>query len=507
MDDHKIAEQLARFESNIRRDENQKTKSKIQGIREEVIDIFETHNEEYLYTEYNCFAFYDESKGIWKIDYEDKILQMKVNIILIKLAVMNYLSARQIIEISKKLKLKQIGTGIPIGDFNRFTVISHINKKKCVEINTDSGVVQVFLTDSSIIYTNYNKDNKYTSSIGVSRLQKNEKSVYFFKKLEEMIPDATDRDTFFNFLGYSLVPNFDWETCLLLFGNGRNGKSTLVASWASIFENAKPKDMGKLNDTFGKASIHDADLIWAKIESLEDKKPDMSIIKATTSGEMQEINIKNKPNFTKTIQAKMIITANYLPVLRNTSDFRRFEIINMPNKVEIPEPEFKEYMLSNEAVFILFTEAISRIPYIFKNMSQLIVKTEDQSRIYFDELYDPFYNFCNQFLNYDKKTSNFKFTSSQKITNAYNQYAKQNKHDILKVNFVSTRVSKIFNTQSIQKDRVRGFEGLVIEIKSIEEEEKDRAKKMRRIKKENKKRQNILDQFVNKYDIFNKNKK
>ncbi len=152
------------------------------------------------------------------------------------------------------------------------------------------------------------------------------KSVTF----EECIPIL--QETF----GYCLSNTMQYEKSFLFYGEGQNGKGTLIAVMQTFFgeQNASNVALQTLSDNrFAAASL------FGKMVNLHSDIPnrlieDSSLFKELTSGDRIQAEEKHKAAFSFNNRAKLVFSANELPSSRDNSDgfHRRWVIVPFPNK-------------------------------------------------------------------------------------------------------------------------------------------------------------------------------
>ena len=154
----------------------------------------------------------------------------------------------------------------------------------------------------------------------------------FLKKVtfEECIPIIQEM------LGYCLLNTMQYEKSFLLYGEGGNGKGTLISVMQKFFgeQNASNVALQTLSDNrFAAASL------FGKMVNLHSDIPnrlieDSSLFKELTSGDRIQAEEKHKAAFSFNNRAKLVFSANELPSSRDNSEgfHRRWVIIPFPNK-------------------------------------------------------------------------------------------------------------------------------------------------------------------------------
>jgi P4 family phage/plasmid primase-like protien len=137
-------------------------------------------------------------------------------------------------------------------------------------------------------------------------------------------------------LGYCLIPSMKYEASFLFYGEGGNGKGTLIALMGALFgtENTSNIALQALTENrflaaelFGKMVNLHADIPNRVIE-------DTSLFKMLTSGDRIQAEKKHKPPFSFCNRAKLIFSTNELSSSRDNSEgfHRRWVVIPFNNK-------------------------------------------------------------------------------------------------------------------------------------------------------------------------------
>lgn len=160
--------------------------------------------------------------------------------------------------------------------------------------------------------------------------------------LEEVCPNEDERLALVEFMGYCLVHHHRIHTFIVLVGSGENGKSKFCGALIEMLgkENITGMTIQQLAyDNFMAASLLD------KLANICPDIPDSPInstgkIKALTGEDLIQVQKKHHDNFTLQNHAKLLFSANQIPVVANPKDawFRRVRIIEFPN----------QFLISNE---------------------------------------------------------------------------------------------------------------------------------------------------------------
>lgn len=158
----------------------------------------------------------------------------------------------------------------------------------------------------------------------------------FRQFLEEVCPNEEDRLALIEFMGYCLIHHHRIHTFIVLVGSGENGKSKFCGTLIEMLgkENITGMTIQQLaHDNFMAASLLD------KLANICPDIPDSPInstgkIKALTGEDLIQVQKKHHDNFTLQNHAKLLFSANQIPVVANPKDawFRRVRIIEFPNQ-------------------------------------------------------------------------------------------------------------------------------------------------------------------------------
>jgi P4 family phage/plasmid primase-like protien len=149
------------------------------------------------------------------------------------------------------------------------------------------------------------------------------------------------------YFGFSLFRDYFIRKAMLMYGNGGNGKSTLLALFEKFIGGADGKNISHVSmkklafDRFAGADMHGKYLnIFDELE--QDAVMNTSLFKQATGGSTIRAEFKGRNAFDYVPFAKHIFTCNQIPDVKDSSDafFERLNIITFPYKFEVnPDPE------------------------------------------------------------------------------------------------------------------------------------------------------------------------
>lgn len=162
------------------------------------------------------------------------------------------------------------------------------------------------------------------------------------------VNDMEVRDLFEEMLGYCLIRNTRYQRGFMFYGDGSNGKSTMLEMIKNFLghENISSVDLTKLHENYAVAELeHKLANIGDDIES--DKLKETGTIKKLFTGEsVMARRIYGSP-FNLYSYAKMIFSANRIPYSADKSHgfFRRFEFIPLEAKISPSDEDYDPHIL------------------------------------------------------------------------------------------------------------------------------------------------------------------
>jgi putative DNA primase/helicase len=181
-------------------------------------------------------------------------------------------------------------------------------------------------------------------------------------------------DLFEEMMGYCLLKNCRMQKLFVFFGDGNNGKSTILRVISDFIGggNYSTLSLQDLETTFRPAELEN------KLLNIGDDIPattirDSGTLKSTTTGEEITVERKNKPPFNLKNYAKMIFTTNKMPPAVDKSDgfYRRLCLIPLDAKFKVTDadfdPDIEEKVTSQEAMSHLLNMALRGYKRMKKN--------------------------------------------------------------------------------------------------------------------------------------------
>lgn len=174
------------------------------------------------------------------------------------------------------------------------------------------------------------KDFYSTNVLGVSFDGKSTKTCSrWLQFMAETIQEPDSIKQFQEFAGYCLTRDVRYGKCLLLLGDGSDGKSTALKILREIVgrQNCSSVGFEELDDQFHRSALKDKLLNVAT--EVGSKALESNLLKALVTGDEVRAAFKHKDGFDLTSYCKFAFSANQLPRVLDNSDgfFRRLLII------------------------------------------------------------------------------------------------------------------------------------------------------------------------------------
>ncbi|PZF73936.1 DNA primase family protein [Taibaiella soli] len=174
----------------------------------------------------------------------------------------------------------------------------------------------------------------------------------FEKYLLKVLPESQCRDILAEFMGYSFTRKLKLEKCLLLYGDGANGKSVFFEVMYAVYgrENISTLSLGSLKEEHNRAMLSNKLLNYGS--EINSGAIEVDTFKQLASGEPVQARLKYGNSFMMEFYSKLAFNCNALPSVSEYSEafFRRFVII--PFDITIPEkdrdPNLSSDIIENE---------------------------------------------------------------------------------------------------------------------------------------------------------------
>ncbi|MGO1368539.1 DNA primase family protein [Senegalia sp. (in: firmicutes)] len=235
-------------------------------------------------------------------------------------------------------------------------------------------------------------------------------------------------------LGYCLIPSMKYEATFLLYGEGGNGKGTLIALMGELFgaKNTSNIALQSLTENrfltaelYGKMVNLYADIPNRRVE-------DSSLFKMLTSGDRIQAERKHRQPFGFCNRAKLVFSANELPTSNDNSEGYHRRWIVVPFNTKFNDRELRKTLFRQEELEGLLLKAINGLKRlrmkddfsdveavksmneeyreksdsVYKFLKEYCIKDEDEM-VGKQDLYDAYRRKCGDWGNYPINQSNF----------------------------------------------------------------------------------------------------
>lgn len=259
--------------------------------------------------------------------------------------------------------------------------------------------------------------------------------------------DTAKRQLLLELIGYNFVKRNMFHVAFILYGDGRNGKSTFLQLIVNLIgaKNTSFVDMSDISDSEFK-SIE----LYQKLSNIADDMSfrtikETTILKKLISGDTILANRKYKDPVTFKNFATMIFSTNKLPLSSDKSFgfFRRLVLIDFERLIEKPDPYFLDrfedvdyqYLLSESLAAI--SEAIKRKGFTRYAKSEQVLNDYEKSMSNVTSFVeDEGIDDCN----IDKRSVNG-------LYQAYDMYCNQSGFKPLNKAHFNTEICKMFNLE------------------------------------------------------------
>lgn len=265
-------------------------------------------------------------------------------------------------------------------------------------------------------------------------------------KIQQFLDDITerpeDKQTLLEMLGNCLLPNYNYESFLVLFGEGSNGKST----WYNIVRHflGKQDNVTSMTlQTLAENRFASSNLLGKMANIGEDlpetKIGDLGPIKDLTGGGAVSVEPKGTQRFEMENRAKLMFAANRPPVLGEHSKAvkRRLLPVRLPYEfVSDPDPDdpmekqavkegFVEERTTDDELAGLLTLALDGLDRLRETSEFSLPESHDERLEYYEQYSDPIKEFAiNALENVDEAR-----IRKDVVYNAYTAFCRTNDYE------------------------------------------------------------------------------
>lgn len=259
----------------------------------------------------------------------------------------------------------------------------------------------------------------------------------------------------YEMIGYCLIPTSKFQKSFILFGDGSNGKSTLLDVIISLLGdyNVSSLSFKEINHNFKLAEITDK-LANIGDDISDEYITDSSIFKKLVTGEEITVEKKHEQPYKIRNTATIIFATNNLPNMQDKSNgmVRRLCIIPFNAVISKDQPDFDPFIIdkltTDEAKSYILNKALLGLERVFVNQGFTIPKIVD-------EVMEDYYREVNNVIRYLDYIDDEKLIG--KISkDAYNDYAfwcaNQNE-SAYKLRRFNTEIRKRTSLKLVQKKK------------------------------------------------------
>jgi len=293
--------------------------------------------------------------------------------------------------------------------------------------------------------------------------------------ITQFFKDVLDEHDIFaveEFFGYCLLRDYPIQKLFMLVGEGSNGKSTLLTLLSSLlgYENVVSLSIQEIiENKFAAANL------FGKLANIYADIPKTALaetgrIKILTGGDIVTAERKFGGYFSFTNHAKMVFSANRVPLSYDESDafFRRWVIINFPNTFnELQGKGLLSRITTPEELSGLLNVAIKGLKRLLDSCRFSNQKSTNEVREQYVRMSDSIQAFVWDCIEISPDNA----IPKKDVYYAYTGYCRSKNIPIAseKTFFmrfpIITRVEEFFPT--ISKKRVRSYKGIILKIDTL----------------------------------------
>ena len=291
----------------------------------------------------------------------------------------------------------------------------------------------------------YSKDFFIPTLLNVSYDPKLKKCEVVDKFMNRVcVGDKQIEDLIYEMIGYCLIPTSKFQKSFILYGDGSNGKSTLLDVIISILGdyNVSSLSFKEINHNFKLAEITDK-LANIGDDISDEYITDSSIFKKLVTGEEITVEKKHEQPYKIRNTATLIFATNNLPNMQDKSNgmVRRLCIVPFNAIISKNDPDYDPFIIdkltSDEAKSYILNKALLGIERVFVNQGFTIPKAVD-------ELMEDYYREINNVIQYldTKETDEIVGLTSKDLYNDYVFWCVNNNQQNYKIRRFNTEVKK-----------------------------------------------------------------
>ncbi|MBU2492380.1 MAG: hypothetical protein KJ571_07105 [Bacteroidetes bacterium] len=316
------------------------TESRKKYTESEAVNIIEKYFGDDIIYQLSTQRFYEYFGGVWKVLDEEK-LNMRIEALLLLIYPENEITNFRLDSVCKRLKKR-----------SRLFFDDHFNNEKFI-LNFKNGLYNLQTGKLSPHERSYKTNVQFPVEY-----VPNAECKLFIKTLDEIFESRQDVvDYFLKWMLYTLMPTYEVQKALFMYGKGRNGKSLLMDIWSALIgqDNVSNQEFNKLAEDKDHSVFQLIDKYANFSREISTLEKDSHLFKTLTGKDVisarqiygKPVDFKNK--------ARLIISTNQLPKFKliDQAVLRRIDIINFGKQFDLKDDKILDKKLINELPGIL----------------------------------------------------------------------------------------------------------------------------------------------------------
>lgn len=306
-----------------------------------------------------------------------------------------------------------------------------------------------------------------------------------------------NKEMLYELIGYCMLPSYPIHRIFILYGGGRNGKSSFLDILERVVgtENTTASDIHTLTeDRFGTAGLYKK-LVCLISETDYHKIDRTSILKRLSGNDSVNAQFKNKPAFNFKNYAKIIIATNTIPQMQDKTlgNMSRYVIIDFPKTFDEKEDILTK--IPEEEYTALANICVRKLERLLKTRRFTNEKTQEEKAKFYEQKSNPLDFFiksnCETYI--DSDIPQYEFEDRYIFWLKQNGYSSNFSKSWLakemeEKGFIRTRKKKTMfgnTTQYYYFENIKFKESKVVIEPVIEQEKEYNIKEMAQYLKEN----------------------
>ena len=279
-----------------------------------------------------------------------------------------------------------------------------------------------------------------------------------FEKFMSEIVSKEDVDKLQEYVGYCLYRSMPFHKALMLVGTGSNGKSTFIHILTQFLgsHNVSEIPLQSLEtNKFAPAELHGKLVnVFADIPSESMKST--SYFKILVSGDSITAERKFKNPFRFANTAKMIFSANQVPISYDDSDafYRRWEIVTFPTTFQkgTVDALIKEKIINPQEISGILNWALKGLKRLLETQTFTGSQTTEEVRARYSQLSDSVKAFQMDCLEFDNES----WVTKQELYQIYTEYCRNKRFISLNYDSFHRRLQKLINIEDYRPQIIKG---------------------------------------------------